>query len=120
VPRKPKELTLLDGTSNDMLLEREFQTRVIEYARLQGWLVYSIPDSRRSTLSGWPDLTLVNRTQRRLVFAELKREKGRLRPQQAEVLDVLTHIGGEGRTKKFEVYLWRPSDWDQVLKVLKR
>ncbi len=38
---------------------------------------------------GWPDLVLIRRRDRRLVWAELKSEKGALSPRQAEVLDLL-------------------------------
>ena len=120
MPPKKKPLELKSQDMFALSTERQFQHAVTELARLNGWLVYSIPDSRRSTLSGWPDLTMIRRVDRRIVFAELKTEKGKIRPQQEEVLDVLTHIAGEGRTKKAEVYLWRPSDWDQIRRVLAR
>ncbi len=52
---------------------------------------------------GWPDLTLIRRHDRRLLFAELKSEKGVLSPRQAEVLMLL-------RACDLEVRLWHPSD----------
>jgi hypothetical protein len=113
--KKTKQLTLLSGEQLiDLELEKDFQRRVEEYARLEGWHVYSVPDSRRVSLSGYPDLTMWRVADKRLLFAELKREKGRLRPQQEVILDELRQLG------KAEVYLWRPSDWDEILTTLRR
>jgi len=52
---------------------------------------------------GFPDLTLVRRRDRRLIFAELKSEKGYLSSRQAEVLELLEEVG-------CTVHVWRPSD----------
>jgi hypothetical protein len=92
--------------------EREFQGRVIDLARLNGWSVYSIPDSRRVTLAGYPDLTMWRG--KRLVFAELKREKGRLSPAQELILGQLREL------PNVEVYVWRPSDWVAIREALDR
>ena len=91
--------------------ERDFQNRVIDLARLCGWSVYSIPDSRRVTLAGYPDLTMWRGS--RLIFAELKREKGKLSPAQIAVLDQLREL-------PVEVYVWRPSDWNEIRETLKK
>ena len=115
MPRTTKQLELLSPEElSDLMLEKEFQKQVTEYARLEGWSVYSIPDSRKVTLAGYPDLTMWRVSDKRLVFAELKREKGRVRPQQEAVLDELRALG------LAEVYLWRPSDWDEVVVTLSR
>jgi len=90
--------------------EAEFQTRVVTVARLAGWKVYAIPDSRRATIAGYPDLTMWRGT--RLIFAELKRDKGRLSPAQVEVLDDLRKIPCA------EVYVWRPNEWTDIRKAL--
>ena len=100
----------------DLETEAQFQARVIQVARMYGWSVYSIPDSRRATLAGYPDLTMYRRVDRRIVFAELKREKGRVAPVQEQVLSDLRAIASTG---KCEVYVWRPSDWDRIIEVLK-
>jgi len=91
--------------------EREFQNQVIALARLTGWRVYSIPDSRKTTLSGYPDLTMWHPTRKRVIFAELKTDKGRIRPEQAVVLDELGQCGQE-------VYVWRPKDFDAIVATL--
>jgi len=58
---------------------------------------------------GWPDLTLVRPP--RIVFAELKAEDGHLLPEQRRWLDILDDCGQE-------VYLWRPSDFDEIQQIL--
>lgn len=91
------------------MLEREWQTRVVELARMMGWAHYHTHDSRRS-IKGFPDLVLVRD---RVVYAELKAQKGRLSPEQKDWVQKLSGAGAE-------VYIWRPSDWDDVLETLKR
>jgi VRR-NUC domain len=81
-------------------------------ARLHGWRVYTIPDSRRASMAGYPDLTMWNVAQDRIVFAELKREKGKLSEAQQFVLKELLQI------TSVETYVWRPSDWEFVVGVL--
>jgi hypothetical protein len=90
--------------------EKQFQGAVVEYAELNSWLVYHTYDSRRSN-PGFPDLVMVR--DHRLVFAELKSEKGRESKAQTEWLDAL------GRSTP-EVWLWRPSDWPEIESVLRR
>ena len=97
--------------------EREFQNRLTETARMMGWRVYSIPDSRRATLAGFPDLVMWRVRDGRILFAELKREKGRLSRSQEAVLDELRMITGP--MPGAEVHIWRPSDWDQILLILR-
>ena len=90
--------------------ERQFQEAVIQYAELQGWLVYHTFDSRRSA-AGFPDLVMVRGT--RIVFAELKAENGRESKAQAKWSDALSMATSE-------VWLWRPSDWPEIEMVLRR
>jgi hypothetical protein len=70
-----------------------------------------------SMAAGWPDLVLVRARDRRLIFAELKRELEQPRPEQERVLDVLRTLGDrhvqplvELGAPKVEVHVWRPSD----------
>jgi hypothetical protein len=89
------------------MLEREFQRNVVATARSLGWMVYYTHDSRRSP-AGFPDLTLVRE---RIVFAELKVEGGRVRPEQFEWTEALLDAGAE-------VYLWRPCDMREIDRIL--
>ena len=88
--------------------ERHFQQAVMDCARLLGWRVYHTFDSRRSN-PGFPDLVLVRD---RVVFAELKTERGQLSRDQAEWLDALGAAGAEA-------HLWRPADWPTIDATLK-
>ena len=96
--------------SQAMISEKEFQAQVIKMARLLAWRVYHTFDSRRSE-SGFPDLCMARWG--RLIFAELKSEKGRLTPAQDRWADVLKRVSGA------EVYEWRPHDWDSITEILK-
>ena len=111
--RMPKKTSPSLLTAQDLRAlesEKEFQERVIYAARLHRWKVYAIPDSRRATIAGYPDLTMWRGA--RLLFVELKREKGKLSPAQVTVLDELRLL------ESAEVYVWRPSDWDSLVNIL--
>jgi len=98
-------------------LEKDFQKRVVRFARDNGWRVYSVPDSRRATLTGYPDLTMYRVEDDRLIFAELKREDGKLRAEQIAVIAELSKISESGA---FEVVVWRPSMWEEIVNTLIR
>lgn len=97
--------------------ETEFQREVIKIAKSLGWYVYhALPGQGRNrhlTLfigkRGFPDLVLCRPP--RLIFAELKSERGKPSTDQMEWLDALRACG-------VEVYLWRPSDLETVADVL--
>ena len=71
----------------------------------QGWRTAVQGDGK-----GWPDLTMVKGS--RLLFAELKSEKGKISPEQQLWLDKLAEIDGS------EVYVWRPAHIDEIAKIL--
>ena len=102
--------------------EGEFQEMVMDLAKARKWRVAHIHDSRRQVktkdgyrlvgdqaVAGFPDLVLVRPP--RLIFAELKRNNGKVTGVQREWLTDL-------RGSSAEVYLWQPKDWDDVIKVL--
>jgi hypothetical protein len=91
------------------LSERDFQRQVLALARLCGWDHYHTHDSRRSR-EGFPDLVLWHPI-RGVIFAELKTETGRVRPEQEQVLVGLRAAGARA-------YLWRPSDWPMIEETL--
>ena len=99
------------GKWKDTELERDFQERVVTHLRFNGWRVYAVPDSRRASMAGYPDLTCWNPKQHRLMFCELKREKGRVSEAQKIVLAELAAIT--------ETYLWKPSDWNDIVRIAK-
>lgn len=98
------------------LREREWQRQVLELAQILGWRTMHVRPAMGSkkhgwvtptSLSGWPDLTLWHPKQKRVVFVELKTDRGRLTDGQREVLGSLLGAGQE-------VYVWRPSELDEV------
>ena len=90
--------------------EAEFQAQVIRLAKAFDWRYYHTFDSRAS-VPGFPDLVLVRAD--RLIFAELKGRRGRVRAEQQRWLTDLR------RTRKCEVYVWRPADMKQIASVLR-
>jgi hypothetical protein len=91
------------------LTEKKFQQMVVSLARLTGWKVHTVFDSRRSP-AGWVDLFCVRRN--RAIACELKVEGGRLTADQRDWLAAL-------EAANIPTYVWRPSDWDQLERVLK-
>ncbi|WP_163275352.1 VRR-NUC domain-containing protein [Cellulomonas iranensis] len=93
------------------MTEAVLQSRVLDLARALGWLAYHTHDSRRSQ-PGFPDLVLVHVAPAsssappavgRVLFRELKTERGVLRPAQRTWLDTLMRAGADAA-------VWRPSD----------
>jgi len=91
--------------------EADFQAQLITSAKKLGWRAYHTHDSRKSE-EGFPDVVLVSRRQRRVIFAELKNDTERERPEQKLWADDLAACPG------VELYLWRFMDWDAVLELL--
>lgn len=100
------------------LSEREWQAKVVKAAEAFGWNVWYDTDSRRNR-AGWPDLTLVRvrvgpgSAEGRLLFLELKTERGRVRPEQRMWLALL------GACPGVTAMVARPSDWDALLEELR-
>lgn len=99
--------------------EADFTAQVLELARIRGWRRAHFRPAR--TAKGWrtavqgdgvgfPDLVLIRGS--RLVVAELKTNRGRVRPEQSEWLAAFVTAGAE-------TYLWRPSDWPEIEEVLR-
>ena len=93
----------------ELLSEREFTSQLRDATRLMGWLRYHTWTSRHSP-AGFPDEVLVRPP--RTIFAELKAEKGKLRPEQMRWLDELAECG-------HEVYVWRPSMLTEIIEHLR-
>lgn len=101
------------------MTEGEFQAAVIGLARLHGWKVAHFRPAL--TAKGWrtpmqgdrgfPDLVLAKGG--RVIFAELK-AKGKYPTH--EQTDWINELRGEN----VEVYVWRPTDMDQVQMTLTR
>lgn len=109
--------------------EAGFQEKVMQYAALRGWLIHHDRPARarergtgrdgwRTAISGdagFPDLVLARHG--RVVFAELKSDIGKPTPAQARWAD---HLGYDlGFESTFDYYLWKPSDWIDIERILK-
>lgn len=91
------------------MTEAEFESTIYQLAKLYGWKRYHTHRSDRSE-SGFPDDCLVRG--KRIIFAELKKEKGRLSANQYDWLVALEATG------LVEVALWRPSMLDEIVAIL--
>jgi hypothetical protein len=96
------------------LTEREFQRMVVDGLRQRGYLVWVVPDMRK-TLAGLPDIIAVSPHRvtrpRRVLMWELKTMRGRVRPAQKLALAALDGIAG------VDARIVRPSDWPAVLEI---
>jgi len=90
--------------------ELKFQSWVNQKAKDHGWRYYH-PYRSEKSVPGFPDLTAVRGD--RIIFAELKTEKGKLSNYQNEWLQDLRKL------PLVEVYLWRPSNWKTIEEVLR-
>lgn len=98
------------------ITEKVFTAQVIGQAKMLGYAAYHTWLSARSA-PGFPDLVLIRPVSPRgtragrVVFAELKNEKGTLRPHQEAWLEILRQAGAE-------VYVWRPADFQELVLIL--
>ncbi len=102
----------MNMAASDLMLrltEAEFQQMITDRAKLFGWLVYHTHDSRRSA-PGFPDLVMSRRG--RVIFVEVKSQKGKVSDAQQCWLDSLS------RNPNLEVYVWRPMHFPTVESVL--
>lgn len=83
----------------------------MQLAKLSGWTCYHTYRSDKSE-PGFPDLLLVR--PQRVIFAELKTDRGKLSQPQRRWLELL------GGCDSVETYLWRPMMWAQIEKTLAR
>lgn len=102
------------------MTEADWQRTVIDTARLFGWRVAHFRPARTkhggwvtpvaADGKGFPDLVLARD---RVIFAELKTQKGKPTPDQDAWARAITAAG-------LEMYLWRPSDLEDVANILRR
>jgi hypothetical protein len=89
--------------------EIDFQTKITDLCDLLGLKWHHETDSRKSK-RGFPDLVIAGNE---VIFAELKRETGKVTTDQQQWYDRLRAAGAN-------VFVWRPSDWAEVEAVLLR
>ena len=102
--------TRADRGAAATITEKQWLAQVAEIAGLCRWTTYHGWVSVHSP-AGWPDLVLCRPP--RLLFAELKSERGKTTPAQDHWLGLL------GQCPGIEVFVWRPSDLDDVVRVLR-
>lgn len=104
------------------MTEAEFQAQVIDIARFRGWkIMHQRPAMGRNGRwitavtgdAGFPDLVLARAVHGDLIFAELKKEGGRISPLQASWIRTLASTG-------VEAYIWFPSDITEIISRLSR
>ena len=91
------------------ITEKAFQAQIVELAELRGFFVYHTHDSRRSQ-PGFPDLVLIKGT--RLVFLEVKSEKGKVSNAQMDWILALQVV-----STVHAAVVW-PQDWDDIERLL--
>ena len=112
--------------------EAELQTRVTKLARDLGWGISSQAWAKEveqlaaygqppfplegvafhvrwsmGSDAGFPDLVLIRRKDKRLLFRELKRDGKNPTPRQAAVLELMTACG-------LDAAVWRPADLERI------
>lgn len=97
--------------------EREFQRTVEDYANVRRWEIFHVRPAQTGsgnwvtpTRPGLPDLILIRPP--RVVFLELKSQRGSLRAEQRFVINLLQRCPG------VDAFVARPSDWDAVRSLL--
>ena len=95
--------------------ERVFQAKVIQIAKMNGWMVFHARrsqgiDGKWYTAVqgdvGFPDLVMAHRS-RGVIYAELKAPQGRVEPMQKQWIETLDLAGAEA-------YVWYPKDLQQI------
>ena len=101
-------VAMLEFVMDDSVSEKEFQSEVVRTATELGWRVHHTWDSQRAR-RGFPDLVMARH--HKVIFAELKSAKGKIRPEQQEWMEALWAAGQEA-------YIFRPKDWDEIVSIL--
>ena len=91
------------------LSERELREQVRDMCGLFGWKFHFTWLAIHSP-KGFPDLVL--RKPPRIIYAEIKTEKGKLTPAQEEWQVDLKACGQE-------TYVWRPSQFTEIISILR-
>lgn len=103
--------------------EKAFQKQVIQLAKMSGWKVHHqlvpyvmrrgkpVALTEEGTDPGVPDLLLCHPVRCVTLHVELKTEKGTLSKEQIAWRDAL--IAAKGI-----YYLWRPRDWEMIVRVI--
>jgi VRR-NUC domain len=106
--------------------EAQFQKWVVDVAKRLGWSVWHVPAPMRATKAGWvgakeaaglPDLIMLHPDPPRLVFAEIKGEKGKLSVDQQQFLAMARALSLYSTA--VNAYLWTPGMEQQIEDLLR-
>ena len=97
--------------SKIVVTEKDLREQVRDLCDLYRWKMYFSWTSIHSP-RGFPDLVLVHPGKQRIIYAELKSDKGKLTSEQQEWIDVLWECGQD-------VYVWRPADIEEIARLLR-
>lgn len=100
--------------------EVSFTTAVVDLFKMAGWYVHHDRGEMRKHIQGhvgFPDIIAVHPRLERMVAAELKMPKGRTGIEQLDWLHAFERIGCPDECSPIEVHVWRPDDWDEIVKV---
>ncbi len=97
-----------------MITEKQFEAQVKDLAKVLGWKMYHTWRSIHSP-AGFPDCVFVRNGT--IIFAELKSEVGKLSDAQQEWITALERVAQ--CSLGVQVFVWRPSDFDKIVEVLK-
>lgn len=102
------------------ITERDYQTQIVQLARMTGWAVFHHHDSRRQVApgvfvgdkdaKGFPDLILLRPPQ--VLVIEVKRELGKTTPEQDVWLRRWSECG-------ITALVARPSNWPEVERAIR-
>jgi hypothetical protein len=91
------------------MTEAQLQRKILDLCAYLHLRVFHSTDSRRDTSAGFPDLVIVGPGG--IVYAELKSQRGRVKPEQFAWLEALSQHA--------LALVWRPSDWTFIEATLK-
>lgn len=116
-------------THYELISEKAFTAQLIKLAQVLGWRTFHARPAQTQSGNwitavqgdgaGFPDLVLVHKESGRLIFAELKTEKGRLSTKQDEWLADLAGCEHDGPGVGVVVCVWRPSDIEEIEEMLR-
>ena len=99
------------------LTEKQFESQIKDLAKLFGYIYYHTWRSFHSP-AGFPDAVMVRlEPEPRLIFAELKTDD--LKNSQPSLDQWIWLYILQQLPAPVECYLWRPSDFDEIVEVLR-
>ncbi len=102
---------MADKQPNLKITEKEFQSQVRDLSKILHVEKYYHPFLSKWSEKGYPDITIIKVP--KLIFLELKTDKGKVTPAQQEWNDLLNQC------KTIEAHIVRPSDFESIVSMLR-